>query len=98
MGRQLKPKMFALTRSPPRTLPENDDVPITVPNNPNALALSFCGNVTCMIASTCGNNSAPEMPCNARAAIRNMGDGESPHNMDASVKAATPHINIRFRP
>ena len=77
IGLQLRPKMFALTSSPPSTFPENDDVPITVPNNPNALARSCGGKVTCIIDSTCGKSSAPATPCSARAAIRNTGDGAS---------------------
>ena len=30
MGLQLKPSMFALTRTPPRRLPEKEDIPITL--------------------------------------------------------------------
>ncbi len=75
IGRQLRPNRSALTSSPPSTLPEKDDVPITVPNNPNAFARSVTGKVTCMIESTCGNSKAPAIPCSARAAIRNNGDG-----------------------
>ena len=91
--------MLALTRSPPRTLPENDDVPITVPNNPNALALSLCGKVTCMIASTCGNSSASRNALQCAGCDQEIPEtAQSPHNIDAAVKAVTPHINIRFRP
>ena len=98
IGRQLQWKMFACTRSPPKTLPEKDDVPITVPNSPKAFALSCGGNVTCMIDSTWGNNSAPATPCTARARIRNGAVGARPHNIEAAVNAATPHVNIRLRP
>ena len=98
IGLQLRPKTFALTSSPPSTFPEKEDVPITVPNKPNAFALSFCGKVTCMIASTCGNNSDAEMPWSTRAAMRKTGEGASPHSIEAAVNAPTPHMNIRLRP
>jgi len=51
-----------------------------------------------MTAITCGNISAPPIPCTARAPISTAIDGAAPHSAEAAENNTSPAMNNRLRP
>jgi hypothetical protein len=55
-------------------------------------------NSTAISDSETANITAPPTPCSARARLRKVGSGASPHSNEATEKIPRPVANTRRRP
>ena len=98
IGRQSSPNRSAPISKPPASGPATDARPADSPNSEKAKPRSLGGNITWVMASTCGIIIAPASPCSTRAPISMSIEGARPHSAENSVNRLMPIRNMRLRP